>query len=87
MGKTKLVLNNAAFFFSDKPYSRYKPGQTSLSRDYYKDATMEKPSGDKCLENYGRFGSDYGKNVSAGVKPGDYTVPSKDANGLGKFLF
>ena len=67
---------------SDKPYSRYKPGQNSLTRDYYSKATTEVPAGDKCLENYGRFGSDYGKKVSAAVKPGDYKVPSKDANGL-----
>lgn len=69
---------------SDKPYSRYKPGQTSLQRDYYGAATTEKPDGAACLDNYGRYGSDYGKKVSAAVKPGDYVVPSKDANTLGK---
>ena len=65
-----------------KPYSNYKPGQTSLDRDYYKDATQEQPSGNVNLQNYQRFGSDYNKGVSSAVKPGDYVVPSKDANPL-----
>jgi len=44
---------------SAKPYSELKPGQTTLERDYYKDATHEKPDGQKCLTNYGRFASVY----------------------------
>ena len=56
-----------------------------MSRDYYGGVTQEKPDGGKCLEHFNRFGTDYGKNVSAAVKPGDYTVPSKDANTLGKY--
>ena len=71
----------------DKPYSRFKHGQESLERDYYSKATQEVPSGEKCLDNYQRFNSDYGKCVSKTVKPGDYIVPSKDANTLGKLLF
>lgn len=67
---------------SNKPYSIFKPGQTALERDYYKDATMESADGAKCLTNYGRFGSEYGKNTSEKVIPGDYKVPSKDANNL-----
>ena len=67
---------------SDKPYSQFKPGQTTLDRDYYKDATKEAPSGGNCLQNYQRFGSDYSKGVSGAVQPGDYKVPSKDANNL-----
>ena len=86
MGKLLNFLIDIHSFCRDKPYSRYKPGQTSLQRDYYGDATQERPDGSKSLENYGRFGSDYGKNVSAAVKPGDYVVPSKDANTLGKYL-
>lgn len=62
----------------------FKPGQTTLDRDYYAAATQEKADGGKCLANYQRFGSDYGKGVSASVKPGDYKVPSKDANNLSK---
>jgi hypothetical protein len=31
--------------YGAKPYSSYKPGQTKLDRDYYKDATHEKPDG------------------------------------------
>ena len=53
-----------------------------MDRDYYKDATMEKPSGNVNLQNYQRFGSDYNKGVSTAVQPGDYKVPSKDANNL-----
>ena len=56
-----------------------------MQRDYYCDATQEKPDGAKSLEHYGRFGTDYSKNVSAAVKPGDYVVPSKDANTLGRY--
>ena len=67
---------------SNKPYSMFKPGQTSLERDYYQAATSEKADGNQCLQNYQRFGSEYGKAVSATVKPGDYKVPSKDANNL-----
>lgn len=74
-------------FYSDKPYSKFKPGQTSLARDYYKDATQEKVCGDKSLENYNRFKSDYGKNTSENAKVGDYVVPSQDANTLCKFEF
>lgn len=43
------------YLYSDKPYSRMKPGQTQLDRDYYKDATAEQPSGATVLSNYGRF--------------------------------
>jgi hypothetical protein len=62
----------------------FKPGQTTLDRDYYSKATTEKPSGEQCLQNYQRFGTDYRNNVSTCVKPGDYKVPSKDANNLSK---
>ena len=41
--------------YSDKPYSRMKPGQTRLDRDYYKDATTKKPDGEEVLKNYTRF--------------------------------
>lgn len=68
----------------DKPYSRFKPGQTTLERDYYAVATTEKPDGARCLTNYKRFGSEYIGNVSQTVKVGDYQVPCKDANVMGK---
>jgi len=64
------------FVNSDKPYSKFKPGQASLSRDYYKDATSEKVNGAGSLENYNRFKTDYGKNVAENPKVGDYVVPS-----------
>jgi phosphomannomutase len=66
--------------YGDKHYSAYKPGQTQLERDYYKDATHEKPDGVRQLQNFGRFQSVYGENVSETVKPTDYKVPSKDTN-------
>ena len=53
-----------------------------MDRDYYQAATQEKASGDRCLQNYSRFNSDYNKGVHSAVKPGDYKVPSKDANNL-----
>jgi len=68
--------------YADKPYSKYKPGQQSLERDYYSAATKEPVSGARNLENYHRFKSDYGKNTSEGTKVGDYVVPSQDANTL-----
>ena len=73
-------------YYRAKPYSNFKPGQASLERDYYQHATQEKADGNKCLDNYQRFGSDYNRGVSKSVKPGDYKVPSKDANNLSKYL-
>jgi hypothetical protein len=55
-----------------------------MDRDYYSQATTEKPDGAKCLTNFKRFGSDYSQNVSSTVKVGDYKVPCKDANPMGK---
>ena len=69
-----------------KPYSNFKPGQTTLDRDYYQHATTEKADGATCLDNFQRFGSDYNRGVSTSVKPGDYKVPSKDANNLSKYF-
>merc|ERR1711953_799391 len=80
--KTSVVGYAGYKSYGVKPYSNFKPGQTTLQRDYYGDANQEKPSGDVNLQNYQRFGSDYSKGVSKSVKPGDYVVPSKDANNL-----
>lgn len=80
--KTSVVGYAGYKSYGVKPYSNFKPGQTTLDRDYYAGATHEKPSGTKCLDNFQRFGSDYNKGVSTSVKPGDYKVPSKDANNL-----
>ena len=86
-GKNSKILDsfNLVHDCRDKAYSKFKPGQTALTRDYYKDATQEKVCGEKALENYNRFKSDYGKNVSGNPKVGDYVVPSQDANTLCKF--
>jgi len=58
-----------------------------VPRNYYEEATTEKPNGEKCLTNYSRFGTDYRENVSSTVKPGDYKVPCKDANHMSKITF
>jgi len=83
--KLNILTNfNSTLVCSDKPYSKFKPGQTQLDRDYYAKATKEPVSGERNLENYHRFKSDYGKNTSEGTKVGDYQVPSMDANLLCK---
>lgn len=51
-------------FFSDHPYSTFKPGQDSLERDYFSKATNDKPDGEKNLKNYARFVPEYHQNVS-----------------------
>ena len=58
------MLNNIVGYsgfnsYGDKPYSILKPGQKQLERDYYKDATAEKPDGEKVMKNFGRFQSVY----------------------------
>jgi hypothetical protein len=72
------------YHIRDKPYSHLKPGQKSLERDYYSKATHEQPDGKAVLSNYGRFDSVYNQNVATAVKPGDYKVPSKNANTMSK---
>lgn len=64
-----------------------KAGEQNVPRNYYAEATTEKPDGDKCLKNFSRFSSDYRENVSATVKPNDYQVPCKDANHMSKSIF
>ena len=64
-----------------------KPGQTRFDRDYYKDATAECPEGQKVLSNYGRFQSIYDQNQNKNVHVGDYHVPAKSANTMGKSYF
>lgn len=59
------------------PYSSYKPGQTSLDRDYYSKINGETPSGNTYLENFQRFESTYTQNLSKTVKPDDYKNNAK----------
>ena len=66
--------------YGDKPYSMMKPGQVSMERDYYKDATSEKASGEVLMNNFGRFKSVYQQNQKENVKVGDYQVPAKSMN-------
>lgn len=68
----------------DKPYSHLKPGQKSLDRDYYANATHEQPDGKVALQNFSRFDSVYGQNVAKTVQVGDYKVPNKNANTMSK---
>ena len=63
-----------------KPYSEMKPGQKALERDYYKDATHERPDGGKCLTNYGRFASVYQNHLNETVKPKDYDANNRQGN-------
>jgi hypothetical protein len=36
-----------------------KPGQVSMERNYYENATQEKPDGKVSLQNFGRFDTVY----------------------------
>lgn len=85
-GMFSLLRLTFPFLCSDLAYPNLKAGEQNVPRNYYEEATTEKPAGDKCLTNYSRFGSDYRENVSATVKPGDYKVPCKDANHMSKPL-
>jgi len=58
--KTKMINNVVGYAgfksYGDKPYSMLKPGQTNgQTRNYYVEATQEKPEGEKILKNYSRF--------------------------------
>lgn len=64
-----------------------KPGQQKIERDYYKDATQEKPNGQITLSNYSRFQSIYDQNQNKNVGLGDYKVPAKSQNTMGKFFY
>ena len=80
----KLHQTQSHYPFSDKAYPSHKPGVSADARNYFEVATTEKPNGSKCLENFSRFSTDYRQNVSSTVKVGDYKVPCKDANPMGK---
>ena len=45
--------------YGKKPYSILKAGQTQLERDYYPNATNDRPCGKTYLANSGRFKSEY----------------------------
>jgi hypothetical protein len=68
----------------DKPYTKLKPGQESMDRDFYAQATHEAPNGKVVLSNYGRFESSYAQNISKTVANGDYQVPLKNNNTMCK---
>lgn len=70
--KSSIVGYSGFKSYGDKPYSHYKPGQTSLDRNYYDKATHEKPDGKVTLSNFGRFDSVYNQNISTTVKITDY---------------
>lgn len=70
----------------DKPYTKLKPGQESMDRDFYAQATHEAPNGKVALSNYGRFESSYSQNIAKTVATGDYQVPLKNNNTMCKPL-
>ena len=72
--------------YSDKPYSHLKPGQPSVERDFYANATRESPDGQVVLKNFTRYESVYGQNIAKTIAPGDYTVPLKNNNTMCKLL-
>ena len=79
------MLNNIVGYsgfksYGDKPYSILKPGQTTLDREYYQDATQEKPDGNTVLKNFSRFQSIYDQNQAKNVGLGDYKVPARSMN-------
>lgn len=74
------------YVLSDLAYPNLKAGQQNVPRNYFEEANTEKPNGEKCLTNYGRFNTDYRENVSSTVQPSDYKVPCKDANHMSKLL-
>lgn len=49
-----------------------KPGQTGITRDYYKDANTVKPSGSAYMGGFNRFGSNHQITLDKTVKPTDY---------------
>lgn len=83
-GKLYFIKWCLIIYCSDKAYPSHKPGVTAEPRNFFEGATTEKPNGTKCLENFSRFSTDYRQNVSSTVKIGDYKVPCKDANPMGK---
>ena len=68
------------FMCRDKPYSKLKPGQSTLERDYYAKANQEVPDGRVTLKNFNRFDTNYRENIAQTVTPSDYKVPSKNQN-------
>lgn len=79
MGKY-IIDNNNYNDFRDKPYSKLKPGQTALERDYYSKANMEEPDGRVTLKNFHRFDTNYNRNIATTTGVSDYKVPEKNAN-------
>jgi hypothetical protein len=72
--------------YRDKPFSALKPGQHIATKDYYKDATTEGPSGKAVLGNFNRFKSTYGNNHDENVQKGSYVVPQKSQNNMSKYF-
>jgi len=79
------MLNNIVGYsgyksYGDKPYAILKPGQKTLDREYYNEATQEKPDGQTVLKNFSRFQSTYDQSQAQNVKHGDYKVPARSMN-------
>mmetsp|Transcript_21130 Transcript_21130/g.18739 ORF Transcript_21130/g.18739 Transcript_21130/m.18739 type:complete len:303 (+) Transcript_21130:6-914(+) len=64
-----------------------KPGQTSITRDYYKDANTVTASGKTYLASYSRFGSNHQQTFDKAVKPADYKRASRGGKQNLKYEF
>lgn len=83
MGKFKAII---FIIRRDKPYTKLKPGQESMERDFYAKATHEAPNGKVVLSNYNRFESSYAQNIAKTVATGDYQIPLKNNNTMCKLF-
>jgi hypothetical protein len=63
-----------------------KPGQSTIERQYFDQATQEKPDGKTVLSNYARFKSNYEEHHNENVQRGGYVVPAKSQNNMSKFI-
>lgn len=64
-----------------------KPGQTAITRDYYKDANTTKTDGKTYLGTYSRFGSNQQNTIDKAVNPSDYKRVSRDGTKNLKYEF
>uniref|UniRef100_A0A7S3NM25 Uncharacterized protein n=1 Tax=Euplotes crassus TaxID=5936 RepID=A0A7S3NM25_EUPCR len=64
-----------------------KPGQTGITRDYYKDANKVKPTGSAYMGGYNRFGSNHQITLDKSVKPTDYKRVSRGGKQNLKYEF
>ena len=81
---TSVSINLTFCYYSDKPYSMLKPGQTKTGRDYYQVVTTDKPDGKTVLNNFTRYSTNYDSKYNDNVQKGDHVIPAKSNNTMGK---